>query len=1035
MKKALVVGIILMFATLLPLPARAVIVKSWSGFTTAWNFWPAFGVPLQVSADIHAPAGAKNLGTWSAFGTSVWLDGTINGSGADAVFWVNKACPLFIAGGEVNNSGSTTHNTIVNNGKLTLNDVTLQNGVNQTDSSYPGTTLFGAGQPGGTIYLNGNSNFTVGDIAFAPGAERTNVYFNGGIITNEVAIGVDGFANYFHITGGSVTYAPVRDWNWGMGAGITLSDTGTLTLENLTHNTLNTSDQSGNSIYSQTGGTLNLTNGSNLALNDSGSKIIGGTVNIGSANGTGNILTSGSGSTIGSGATVNIYSGNTFNVSGGTATLNGSGPGSDSWAGTVNLSAGSLTLDSLTTHGSLNVTGGTLYNNSNSTVSLLNNSCSFTGGRFVNHGTLDLTTSSAQSFGTSLSGTGVINKNGAGTMRFTGENSGYTGDLYVHEGLARFIGAESYISGTTHLIGGDLHLLFGNHSGFKSSVIFSDNSTLTLDTGAYNVTTRSAGVISGVAGHNMTLVKKGSGTYTYQTNNAAFDFNLRLHNGMVRIISDAVNFNDNVSVGQGPGNPFPTLNIAADSVSFNNGLSLSNGNMYIAGGGFDVTAGGLSVGSSSINTMNGIVATNNITGGLNVGPSGTANFAVDISPSTGTSDKYKINGNITATHPAGIINVSNIGLSGPVTDARQIGLNIFQASGTIDPDVQFTATDAIALSPYAQYSLSSLGNGAYNLNWVGYNPQVFRGQIAAEAAFANQLTTNNVVFDHVGLVSRQLASESRPDASKRDYSLFTPYQYDNKGGGFWAKLYGNLETLELSQGISTSNDMWAALFGADFALIELKDEWKFLPTAYFGYTGGYQTYSGVDMTQNGGQLGLMGTIFKGGFMSSLLVNAGGYSNQMTVSGTESDNNPNWFAGIASKTAYNIGLPRDFILQPNLLLSYNAFGAQSWNSSFGGSFTSDTLNGFNVAPGLNAIYKRPTWSVYGTTRVMFNVASGASGSIQSIPLPKMKMGTMWVENGIGFTKQVQDRLSMYGETVLSNGVREGVGFQGGLQWKF
>ncbi len=1031
MKKALVAGIFLMLATLRPLPAGAVLVNSWSGFTSAWDFWPAFSVPLQVNTNLSAPGGTKNLGTWSAFGTSVWLDGyTINGSGADAVFWVNKAFPLYITGGEIDNSGSTTHNTIVNNGTLTLSNVTLQNGVNQTDSSYPGTTLFGANnsQQGGTVYLNGSSSFTVGEVAFAPGTKRTDVYFNGGVITSAVAIGIDGSMNYFHITGGSVTYAPVGNWNWGMGAGITLSGTGTLTLDNLTHNTLNTSDQSGNSIYSQTGGTLNLTNGSKLTLNDSGSNITGGTVNIGPSNGTGNTLTSGSGSTIGSGATVNIYSGNTFNISGGTVTLNGSGTGSDAWAGTVNLSAGSLTLDSLTTHGTLNVTGGNLINNPNSTVSLLNNSCSFTGGTFVNHGTLNLTNSSEQSFGASLSGTGVINKNGAGTMLFTGANFGYTGDLYVNGGLARFTGAESYISGTTHLNGGDLHLLFGNHSRFGSNVIFSDNSTLTLDTGAYNVSTTSAGVISGVAGHNMSLVKEGSGSYTYQANNAAFNFNLLVHEGLVQIISDAVNFNDNVSVGLGPGNPVATLNIAADSVSFNNGLSLSNANMGIARSGFDVTSGGLSVGST-INTMNGVVATNNITGNLNVGTSGIAKFLIDVSPSTQTSDKYKITGNITTTNPGDVINVSGFNVVGPLTDTRKVNLNVFDAAGTIDPTVVFTGTGNIVTTPLAKYSLASVGNGTYDLNWEGYNPPVFRGQVAIESAYLNQLTTNNVVFDHIGLGTQRSALDGYvPFASDSDQS-------GKKYGGLWLKSYGNLERMQLSQDINTKSSMWGSIFGVDLPAAEPLQGWKLMPTAYFGYGDESQTFSGVDMHQHVYQFGIMETLYHGNAMSSLLVNLGWLDNRMSFLGP-ADNVSSWFTGIASKSAYNFNLTNDLVLQPNLLLSYNFFGKQAWESVYGNSsLTSSALSGFNVAPGLNLILNRATWTAYATARGMFNVTNGSSGTIDNVSLPTVKMGTAYAEYGIGFTKRVQDRLSVYGETVFSGGEKNGAGFQGGMELRF
>ena len=217
--------------------------------------------------------------------------------------------------------------------------------------------------------------------------------------------------------------------------------------------------------------------------------------------------------------------------------------------------------------------------------------------------------------------------------------------------------------------------------------------------------------------------------------------------------------------------------------------------------------------------------------------------------------------------------------------------------------------------------------------------------------------------------------------------------------------------------------------------MELKNGWKFLPTAYIGYTGGHQAYNGTSMYQNGGQGGLMGTFYKGDFLTSLLFNAGGYGNNMSVAGT-TDTTGNWFAGVASKTAYNVRLPKDFIMQPNVLVSYNAFGGQNWDSSYGNmSMSSNMLNGLSVAPGLNLILNKETWSVYAVTQLAFNIMNGSSGNAGNVDLPSVGMGTTYFQYGLGFTKRFKDRLSMYGQIIFSNGVRTGVGFQGGLQWKF
>lgn len=498
--------------------------------------------------------------------------------------------------------------------------------------------------------------------------------------------------------------------------------------------------------------------------------------------------------------------------------------------------------------------------------------------------------------------------------------------------------------------------------------------------------------------------------------------------------TDTANFNNSVTVGQGPGNPVASLNVNSQTTNFNNGLTLSNGYMGVAQGGFNVTAGDLSVGST-INTMNGQIATNNIAGNLNIGTSGTSEYLIDIAPASATSDKYNVGGNLTTSNPGGIINVSNFNLTGPITANEHINLNIFNITGTTDSSIIFKSTDRLVSSPYAQYMLSSLGNGGYSLNFVDYNPQVFRGQVATEAAYANQLTTNDILFNHVNLVSQQVLASEKPNVYANENPLFAPYEYNKQGGSLWYRAYGNIERLQLSQNINTQNNMWGSIIGADFPLVDLKRGWKLLPTAYVAYTGGYQTYSGVNMYQNGGQGGFMGTFYKGNFMESLLTYAGGYGNNMSVGGTRDDAG-NWFAGVASKSAYNIPLPKDFILQPTFLINYNAFGQQNWNSSFGpASMTSNMLNGLNVAPGLNLILNKKTWSVYATTQWMFNIMNGVSGNINDIPLPTVKMGTAYFQYGLGLTKRFKDRLSVYGQILFSNGVRTGVGFQGGLEWKF
>jgi outer membrane autotransporter protein len=179
----------------------------------------------------------------------------------------------------------------------------------------------------------------------------------------------------------------------------------------------------------------------------------------------------------------------------------------------------------------------------------------------------------------------------------------------------------------------------------------------------------------------------------------------------------------------------------------------------------------------------------------------------------------------------------------------------------------------------------------------------------------------------------------------------------------------------------------------------------------------------------------MGAFMKGDFLGTVLAYAGGYSNEMSVAGFQ-EQTGNWFAGTAVKGAYNFHPAKNFVIQPTLLASYNIFGKQHWNSDFGAlSMKSGLLNGINVAPGVNLIYAKETWSAYITAQYFYNINDKVNGSAGSVHLPSVEMNHGWIEYGVGATKTWKERLVGYGQVILRNGGRTGVGFQLGISWKF
>ncbi len=367
--------------------------------------------------------------------------------------------------------------------------------------------------------------------------------------------------------------------------------------------------------------------------------------------------------------------------------------------------------------------------------------------------------------------------------------------------------------------------------------------------------------------------------------------------------------------------------------------------------------------------------------------------------------------------------------------AKLITLHIFD-SDNIGENIVFSATNKTVRSAIGDYKLTSVGGGYYNLAMVGVNPQAFRAQVATMAAYNNQLHVNNVLFDHVYLDSEEYSAFG---TNKNKYAAlspqFGPYQYSRNDGGLWYKSYVAFERLSMSQGLNVGNNAYGSIAGADFPVKQLKEGWKFLPTAYISYNGGHQTFDGVSMYQNGGQAGFMGTFMKGDFISSILAYAGGYGNEMQVSGT-TDKTGNWFAGTAVKSAYNFHPARNLIIQPTLLASYNAFGKQDFYSNFGQvNMNAGMLNGINVAPGLNLIYGRETWNVYLTTQYMYYINDKIGGKADSLNLGDIKMNHGYIEYGIGATKTWKERLSAHLQVTLRNGGRTGVGLQTGASFRF
>lgn len=778
---------------------------------------------------------------------------------------------------------------------------------------------------------------------------------------------------------------------------------------------------------------------------------------------------------------VNINSKGEIKLNGGSITLDDN----DIWAGNISIGdentvgRGTLTIDGLTSNGGIFANGGTIDIISGrltasagdvikeaTTVKIKDNALLAVRGGDV---TLDANTDWASKGGVLLNNGALTikdlsNANGifqANSGKLMLENSTFTvgKNSFINSSVETNIDLNSKLQitdngwvtiGDNDIWNGEVSLAGGTLNYERTE---STSSTMTGDliatSGNLNLLKNSYINIkspSNIAQAVSVDIQKGA---TVEISNGA-EFNLDSNdkwNGLIKNELDGILKTDNVNNSAFGG--MLQQNKGVSIFDNNSKITIDGKDSYILGGTVEIKNGSaLNIGSgvadnhffvsdlnmtnnSALNAMNSVLNKYQISNDMIV--EGKNNLSIDIDGRNKVGDAFIIN-NLTS-NTNGTLNVADFNFIGLAPIDRQFKIRVFDAN-SINDKVNFTSTDKEIFTPIGYYNLQSAGGGWYTSNMTRYNPQVFRGQVATLASFNNQLMIDDMLLNHVTLDSERLLAQSKnANIYASTLPQFAPYQYKKEDGGLWYKSYVNFENLSLTQGLKVGNNSYGSLVGADFPVIKLKHGWRLMPTAYIGYNGAHQTFNGVGMYQNGGQGGLMGTFMKDNFIGSVVAYGGGYNNEMSVAGN-TDRAGNWFAGTAAKLAYNFHPTKHFTIQPTAFMSYNIFGRQNWGTDFGSmSMNSGLLNGINVAPGMNFIYAKETWSVYATFQYMYNINEQVGGRAGNVDLASVKMEHGYIQYGLGVTKTWKDRLNSFFQIVFRNGGRTGVGFQLGLNYTF
>ncbi len=416
----------------------------------------------------------------------------------------------------------------------------------------------------------------------------------------------------------------------------------------------------------------------------------------------------------------------------------------------------------------------------------------------------------------------------------------------------------------------------------------------------------------------------------------------------------------------------------------------------------------------------------------------------DISSAAKTTDKFSMADGVSGGEvkvedfnflPDTLLSSGNI-TADEIKDSLGLGEVVLEL-----PDKEFTTLTPLRYvnvkSGESGLSYTPTGN-TYN----DFNPAVMAAPVAAQlGGYLTQLESYDEAFRNMDMymimpksMRQAMKFKNKYASSDSDWNVIydkSANQYDNTA--LWARPYASFENVRLKRGPKVSNVAWGTYLGGDSQLYDLGNGWEGMWSLYAGYNGSHQAYNGISIYQNGGTLGLTGTLYKNNFFTGLTANAG--ANSAEASTSYGDDSFSLFrTGVASKTGYNLEFADGkFIIQPSWLMSYSFVNTEDYITSSGLKINSNPLNVMHIEPGLKFIGNTNNgWQPYTGLSIVWNLFDKTDFMASDATLPELSVKPFF-KYGVGLRKLYGERFVGYGQTYLTSGGRNGVGFQFGGRW--
>ena len=641
----------------------------------------------------------------------------------------------------------------------------------------------------------------------------------------------------------------------------------------------------------------------------------------------------------------------------------------------------------------------------------------------------------------------------------SGLEKGWTGDL---GGTKLTVNGNGYnINGSdkvgiTVSDGQTLEFNDANITGFqttedkKGALVVKDNGTLNINASNYDVNI--SGVTSG--GENLdsnAIYLDGTGAAKANFNalngkNITVDNDIRsaaVGNEVKMAGNGTIKFNGEI-------NPVTLTNENANTVH-NNYVSGANYNLnsgtvsftrdaYLNGNG---TANNLIFNGGTLNIANGETNAININ---ELSLNANSNIMVDADLAAGKMDTLSA-ATVNSIQDGVNLNVSGINLLSDAKDKNTV-IN-FVNDETLMSHIT-SSVSSVAYSPIYKYGVgydAATGDFSFTRgsasDYNNVNPAIMVAPVAAQlGGYFTQLNAYDQAFANMDMTMLMTAEQ------RQALKNYNKYAYDGNGpvgpipstsgaiqeerAGIWARPYSSFENVHLKNGPRVSNVMYGSFFGGDTSIKELGHGFDGVFSLYAGYNGSHQSFNGNSLWQNGGTVGLTGTLYKGNWFGGWTV-AGGLSGVDASTMYGSEDFMLWSLGTAIKTGYNWELlDGKFIIQPHYLMSYTFVDTENYTNAAGYRISSDPLNAIQISPGLRFIGNlKNGWQPYLGVDFMWNIMDKTKFDAAETSLPQLSTKP-YIQYGIGVQKRWGERSTGYLQAMFRNIGRNGVIFSFGYR---